>query len=213
MKNLLLIISSLLFTQTTFAASNASSAYMKVYAAAVSTSEFCTNPVVLFDSSAPKLVNMFDSPTLGGGTIPDGNYKCMIMKISDTVTFKPAVNDGTACLASQEYNLDICRSGTSGKNPISGATISCTGSTLNAAGSDTVYVFLSTTSTNTSGSGTNPFTPPTSTNSATEGMNLASQFIVSGSSAGKFVMDLTNKVDGTGSAPSCDLLPPVFKFR
>ncbi len=202
-----------LCSSSAFAASSPAYAYMKVYAAAVSTSEFCTNPVVLFDSASPREVNMFESPTLGGGSIPDGTYRCMIMKISDTIRFKPAVNDGTACLSSTEYNLDICRSGTTGQNPITGASISCSGATINAVGSDTIYVFLSTTSTNTSGTGTNPFTPPTSSSSGTQGMNLASPFVVSGSSSGQFVMNLTNKVDGTGSAPSCDLLPPVFSFR
>jgi hypothetical protein len=196
-----------------FAVGSPAYAYLRVYAAAVSTSEFCTNPIVLFDSPAPREVNMFESPTIGGGTIPDGTYRCMIMKISDTIRFRPAADDGTACLASQEYNLDVCRAGTTGVNPISGGTISCTGATLNAVGSDTVFVFLSTTSTNTVGSGTNAFTPPTSTNTGTQGMNLANPFVVSGSSAGQFVMDLTDKVDGTTSAPSCDLLPPIFKFR
>jgi len=204
---------SLLVSDHGHAAGSPSYAYLKVYSAAVSTSALCTNPVVLFDSATPREINMFDSPTIGGGDLADGTYRCVMMKISDTIRFKPAANDGTACLATNEYNLDVCGSGTSGNNPITGATINCTGGTLNAVGSDTVYIFISTNSTDTTGAGANAFQAPTSAADGARGMNLGAPFVVAGSSAGQFVMDLTNKVDGTSSAPDCDLKPPLFKFR
>ena len=82
-----------------------------MYAVWVSTNADCTGLVSLADyGTAGQEFNMFDDPALFHGSPADGSYNCMVIKMLDTMKFKPALSDGTGiCVAGNEYTFDIAR--------------------------------------------------------------------------------------------------------
>jgi len=122
------------------ASTNASSLKLQVYSVMLSTSPQCTAPVTVFSSSTPTEVDFLVAPTLGSGNPPDGSYPCVIIKMQDTIKFKPSSNDGISCVGGTEYTTDVCQTGESSLAPDSVAT-----PTLCASGaSDVVYLYLTT---------------------------------------------------------------------
>ncbi|PIS10077.1 MAG: hypothetical protein COT73_11280 [Bdellovibrio sp. CG10_big_fil_rev_8_21_14_0_10_47_8] len=177
---------------------------IKVYKMAVSTSPLCTNLVTIIDNgSSPTYTDVLVNPTLGSGSVADGTYPCVVIEFSDTLQFASDTTTGS-CTASTNVSMSVCQNSET-STLIDGSTTTCT------AGDDRVAMYLSTASTATTGTGGHSaFQAPTSVGDATKGFLLSTALTVSGSAAGKFVVNGTGKIDGTGG--SCDMQPPAFSF-
>lgn len=211
-----------------YAVTSPTVATVKLYKAYMATSGDCSNPVTFFDAASDPTtypngyaeVDMTQGPTIGQGSLADATYNCVIFKMSDQISFTPTANDGSACVAGQSYTIDVCSSHggsttPSTKNPETGATASCTA----ADGTDdTVWIYISTYSTSTTGSSTgSPFTPPTQASDATNGFNLASGAItISSNVTGTFVFGVNNTIAtlpyGANGSDTCNMEPPSFGF-
>ena len=73
------------------------------------------------------------SPTLGSGSMPNGTYKCLAIRIWDNVTFSPSANTTSgSCDNETDYTTDLCGGGQNGEalasywNPDTGASVNCT---------------------------------------------------------------------------------------
>lgn len=221
-KILFSIFLSLFMLSVAHAATSPTVATVKLYKAWMSPNGDCSSPVSFFDGGAtPTAVDMVTGPTLGTGSLAAGTYRCVIFQMSDQVSFTPAANDGTACVAGTSYTIDVCSSHDGGmttpstKNPETGATVSCTA----ADGTDdTVWVYISTYSTATTGSAqSNPFTPPTQSGDADHGFSLASGAItISSNITGTFVFGVNNTLAtlpyGPNGTDVCSMEPPSFGF-
>lgn len=188
---------------------DASNLLITVYGVAVSASLDCSNPIVVFDSTGGTQTDFMANPTIGGGDIPDGSYPCVMINMSDNITFTPSTSDGVNCVAGTQYTIDVCRAGSGSKNLRTGTTFGATESCTGSSGSpiaDRVTLFLKTNADGSSGG----FVKPTTT-SDPSGIALTNAFVVSGSSSGKFVVDAHGKVSSGGGA--CGMDPPVFTFR
>jgi hypothetical protein len=187
-----------------------SSLVIKLYALWVSPNTDCSNPINLFDGGGAAMnFDMIKAPTLGGGNPADGTYPCLIMKMSSVITYSPASSEGS-CSAGASYSASVCRADNGGTTtPFDGSSFNadtaCTGTAAsNPPVDNTVFLYLSTVSTGTN----NAFNRPTV---ATKGINLGAPFVVSGSTAGTFVVNANGKIDGSGA--SCGMNPPVFSFH
>jgi len=125
---------------------------MKIYEVLVSANADCTSPVSLCThSGADAIIDLVSNPTLCSGSPAAGTYQCIILKISDTFTFKPdataAANvPGGICVAGADSQMDIYREGEADDNlwqDLNGAFIDATGSVA-TPGDDTVYIFATT---------------------------------------------------------------------
>lgn len=214
MKKILFLFVLLLFPFPTNATVNATSATVKVYKVYFSSSGDCSSPIVIFNGETTSAgfvqVNMAAAPTIGQGNATPGTYPCVIFKMSDQITFVPSASEGN-CTAGTSYTIDVCKDYGAGaptvQNAETGAISTCD-STEN-----TMWVYVSTFSTTTSGISTNdPFRPPASNGDATRGFKLTGAVQISGSATGTFVFGTNNKVDGI-SFSSCDMDAPDFAFR
>jgi hypothetical protein len=210
--NKLLLVSFLLSSQIYGADLSLDPTYLKlkVYKVAVSTSVLCTDLITVLDESSPNYQDVLTSPTFGSGTLANGTYPCVVIEFSDRIKYSPSTSSTSGnCVQNTEYTLDVCSSGSS-KN-IAGDTVTCD------ATENQVAMYLSTTSTNTTGS--DAFNPPTQLSDATYGFNLANALTVSASTVGTFVVNGTDKICDTndsscsGSASTCEMQPPIFSFR
>lgn len=212
-----------------YAATSPTVATVRVSKAYMSANGDCSSPVTLFDvTSDPTAfpngyaeVDMVQGPTIGQGVLPDGTYQCVIFKMSDQISFTPAATEGAACIAGQSYTIDICSSHDGGvtapstKNPETGATVSCT---IADGTNDTVWIYISTYSTATTGSAQgSPFTPPTQSGDAINGFSLASGAItISSNVIGTFVFGVNNIIAtlpyGPNGSDVCNMGPPSFGF-
>lgn len=188
---------------------------LAIYKVSASTSPLCTNLVTVVDNGdTPSEVNFMGGVSLGTGSISNGTYPCIVIEFADHIKFTPSTNSSTGnCSSSTEETLDVCQGGMSSTSVLAdGTTTTCTNS------SDRVAMYISTASTQTTGS--DAFNPPTSLSDTTYGFNLASSLVVSGAVTGKFVVNPSGKVcDGSdagcegGSNPgTCQMAPPLFSF-
>jgi len=165
-------------------------------------------------------VDYAGTPTLGSGSIEDGTYKCLAVRIWDNVTFSPTTDTTSgACDNSTDYTIDLC-GGDAGDlttvwNPDTGASYSCTVDT--APASEWIWVYLSTASTDEDSDDTCrdcDWYPPTSDN-LTSGITLGAALVVSGAKTSSFKTTIDNRIaDQTqlGSA-ECGMLKPAFTFE
>jgi hypothetical protein len=185
------------------ALTGASSLKLQVYSVMLSTSPLCSSPVTVFSNSTPTEVDFLAMPTLGAGDPPDGTYHCVIIKMTDAIKFKPAANDGISCVLGAETTGDVCQTAEVTRAPDSLATPTpCT-----TGATDTVYLYLSTGKTTVGGG--HAFEQPTGPN--TNGVALTSPLVISGTARSKFVVNLANKVDGSGA--TCGINAPAFDFQ
>ncbi len=221
MKKILVGTFSALLTFSSFAADTGlspSSLKLMVYKFSVSTDPLCTNPVAVIDNgSSPVEVDFAGGVDLGSGPLEAGTYPCVIVEFNSNIKFMPSSNSTSTNCNSNDYETrDICRSGDSSRLS-DGTTTTCT-----SAG-ERVAMYISTASTSTTGS--DAFNPPTSSSDSAHGFNLAQSLRVTGSAAGKFVVNPAGKVcddndagcdggpGGTGiGTGSCRLEPPTFTF-
>lgn len=205
----IILVFFLMIMSQAWSATSTSELLIKVYQVAVSASTDCSNPLVIFSSSAGTEVNFLSNPILGGGNIPDGTYPCVMINMSDVIKYRPTANDGTRCVAGTQYFSDVCRSDSSEStdlfNGSTTTTVACTGTnppTADSVGPNQVTLYMFTTS---------PNTGSCFRTGAANGATLQSPFVVSGSSSGTFVVDVTNKVMDNGSY--CEMDQPTFSFR
>lgn len=199
------------------ATTNATSTTVTVYKAYFSASPLCTAPFQVADfGSTGRAVDMVAGGSFGSvTTVAAGTYECVIMKMSDQVTFVPEATDG-ACTAGSSTTIDVCKDYGSGapttQDPETGTTSTCTGS-ISTNSTDTVFLYLSTSATTTSGASTNnPFLPPTSSDFAATAFKMNGSVVFSSTTTGTFVFNTTGKIDGVTTG-SCDMNPPDFGFR
>jgi hypothetical protein len=194
--------SALCLCASAMAATGASSLKLQVYSVMLSTSALCSSPFTVFSNITPTEVDFLATPTLGGGDPPDGTYNCVIIKMMDSIKFKPSSTDGF-CTAGVEYTGDVCQTTEQTRAPDSVATpTSCTTNV-----SDIVYLYMSTGKTSTGGG--HAFEQPTGPN--TYGVPLTSPLVISGTARSKFVVNLANKVNG--SVSPCGIDAPTFNFQ
>lgn len=176
---------------------------IKVFKFAVSTHTDCSDMQVIYEDSSPAYQQMLANPTIGSGTLADGEYPCIAMEVSDQIKFTTNTTEGS-CTAGSEYTIDVCRSDNSGASTlIDGTAVTCAGTDdgVNPApNDDKVAIYMSTT-----GSDSNLAFIPSSP------FPLTSAFTVAGAVTATFVVDGSGKVDGSNTA--CGMNPPVFGFR
>lgn len=201
---------------------NVTTATMSVYKAYLYTNSTCTGtPETIFDyGGSPQSYDLATTPSMGTGTVADGTYQCFALKMSDQVSFTPAQDDGTYCKAGTSYTMDVCQPRTGYApnfyDPDGDTWTAC------ASGSQTVWVYISTESTSTSGtSSNNPFAPPQTgggcdaqAGSFTEcGMKLNNNIVVSGTTTGTFVFGTDGKVESNENDGECDMEQPDWGFQ
>lgn len=182
-----------------------SSTTMKMYALYISTQADCSSPTLVQDYGSDGVdKDVFESGvTLFEGSPADGDYQCLIIKMSDVIRFKAdseAVNAASSpCSEGTEYSLDIYRtdSGDSWKD-VNGAAITPHG----ASGSpeaDTVYIFVS----------RNPSAIPSTTAHENQVGTLGSSLVVPGQAT--FYADGSHQV--TNNDGSCGLNGLTLGFQ
>ncbi len=166
----------------------------------LSTDPGCTGLVQVKDyGTSGKKFNMFDNPTLFEGSPADGVYNCMVIKLSDTMDFKPDVTDATeTCVEGETYTYDIAR-GDDGEtwvdenfNPI----------TIDDS-NNTVYIFATTDQAAPEANGVTPH----------QIISLTDPLEVPGNIT--LVLDFTNRVFifDPITAPRCWLDTPTMAFK
>jgi hypothetical protein len=226
-------------SSSAFAAQTPSSIQIKVYKFAVSTSEVCENPVIVYSNDHPAYAEFTSNPTLGTAHIEDGTYPCVMLQMSDLVRFAPSEDDGE-CRAGQPETIDVCAlhggggedGGTDG-GPASGDPSGEGGSggsmtqdlgfqnldgTVSACSpvdghEDLVVLYLSTAaaSDGTTSGPHNSFRPPKYVEDPTDGLRLGAPLVIAGLTAATFVVDGRGKVSaGYGQ---CAMQPPLFSFE
>jgi hypothetical protein len=152
---------------------DAASIVVTIYKVALSTSNLCTNPTVIFESATGVPVDIKQAPTLAKGKIPNGTYACVLVEIGKMITTAASTtqdgNPNTTCTTAASRK--ICADGQASQM-INGTAVTC------AAGQDTQHVtlFFTTLSANTAvdTSGANTLLPPQSGGDTTHGFNLSS---------------------------------------
>lgn len=191
---------------------------LTIYGFAVSANQDCSNPTVVFSDASGIPVDMNAGPEIGSGSLANGTYECVIIEMSDSITFRPA-DSLTTCNKDTEYQLNVCPSGFT-STLIDGTSVTCTD-----GADERVAVYLSTMSTvsNPGADSTceadftacNAFTAPTSSTTG-NGLTLQNALTVSAAGSGTFNMDATNKVSDVGDQngnPMCDMGPPIWSFQ
>jgi len=185
--------------------------YIQVHKFSVAVHPDCSNPITVYDGSAdPKYENMSEVPTLGRGTLADGTYKCVIMRIGSVVMFGASADSGADCQAGKDYSIDVCQSGLT-STLVDGTTVSCVTNQ-----NDVVDLYISTASSADTGN-SGCFKPPTATDN-TRGIRLLSPLVVKGEAVGQFVLYTKGRVGSTADGSvdgdgQCDMAQPVFMFR
>ena len=170
------------------------------------------------------------SPTLGSGSMPNGTYKCMAVRIWDNVTFSPSETtsgfDNTtagACVASDNYTTDLCGGGDTTSDPLvsywdqdAGASANCT--IDSAPASEWIWVYMSTASTDLDEDEdclNCDWNPPTDDNK-TKGITLGAPLVISKAKTSVFKTDISNRIADesvwSASGP-CTMLKPAFTFE
>ena len=172
--------------------------------------------------TADDKVDYAGNPKLGEGSMPNGTYKCMAVRIWDNVTYSPdATTTSGACAAATDYTMDLCGGGTGGEalhsywNPDTGASANCTIDSSPA--SEWVWLYMSTASTDLDADDTCAncdWNPPTSDN-LTKGITLGGALVISAAKTSTFKTTLTNRIADLTlmNNTSCQMLKPAFTFE
>lgn len=166
---------------------------IQLYAILVSTETDCSNPVSLVDHGATAVeVNMVDAPVLFSGSPAAGTYKCLILKMSDTLAYKVDAAAVTAwapdCAdTTTEYTHDIYRVDNGGTvfRDLDMVLIPATGLKATPS-SDTVYLIGSTVPADAVAAGYN----------VNQTFTLLSALAVPGATT--FFVDFNNGIEDTG---------------
>ena len=161
--------------------------------------------------------NYADSPKLGSGSIPNGTYQCMAVRIWDNVTFSPTTDTTSgACDNATDYTFDLC-GGVSYWNPDTGTSADCAADATPA--SEWSWIYMSTVSTDLDADDNCAdcdWNPPTSDN-LTKGITLGAPLIISIAKTSVFKTTIDNRIADstqlTGWGNECTMLKPAFTFE
>lgn len=107
----------------------------------------CSNLIAVEDLTSAQPRNLSAGPTLLAGDPADGSYNCIVLKISDTLSFTAdatAIESHTLCVDGGSYQFDVYRTDIAETwKDSAGTDITATG-TIGAPTADTIYVFGST---------------------------------------------------------------------
>ena len=218
-----LLAVSFLLDSGAFANTDPASALITVYGVAISLNTDCSNASVIGYNPAGTVLDFTKGPAItNAGIVNPGSYPCVILYMSNVITFTPKANVNTACVAGTSYSRVICRgsqcqftsASPDASNTLVYGALKTPQATLSSDTSlpDKVLLFLSTASTGNGSNGGVAFQQPTSANFG-NGLHLANPFVVSDTGgAGTFVVNFNGQVrdDGNGG---CDLNAPTFDFR
>jgi hypothetical protein len=185
---------------------------MTLYRLAVSRSELCTEPIVVFDSSEKaREAALAEEPVLGSGTVPNGVYPCVIVELSDRVRVRPKPSDeGTVCDPGKEYEVDICGPGWKLRSRrLDGSEVDCDPSPQRIA------VYFSTASSLASnrglGMGGFDFYRPPESKEDKKGIRLEKPIRLGRDGTALLAIDLRNRI--AGDSGTCIADPPEFSLR
>jgi hypothetical protein len=192
-----LSILTVLVPCSAWAGVNPTSVLINLYSASVSVSADCSKPRVVFKSEVPIQVDFANNPTLGGGSLADGTYRCIILRISDVVSFVPETTSG-ACVAGTTYKHHLLESDPAYQNFDATNWGAMATSAANLNKPEIIPIVLT-----TSGSGSTTAGMVAKPTSATDTgpLYLSSAFVVNGTKSSKINAILNGKVDG--SNPPC----------
>jgi hypothetical protein len=181
---------------------DASQVNMKLYKVWVSRHADCTDATLVYSENSPTVQNMINNPTLGTGSVSDGTYPCVVLKMSDLIIGKPSyTSDSGHCTPSTSISIDVFRADNGSGNSTCPDGTSVPGTGTNSAGiEDRPCLYMS-----TSGSDLNTGWVPTSP------FPLSGALVVAGDRTGTFVADFRGKIEDAGG--ECGIQPPVFGFR
>jgi|GEM_PF-885253 len=154
----LLFTSLFSFASLSFAADTGldpSSVQVRVYAVAISPNTDCSNATAVTTYPGGQVFDFESNPTIFSGAVANGSYPCVILQISDQVTFTPATTSTSGhCVAGTPVTTPICNSGNGQRyqtmtvnndNTVTfGAVQGCTAAV--GSGGESVALFLSTAS-------------------------------------------------------------------
>lgn len=150
----------------------ASSVLVTVYKIALSTSNLCTNPITIFQSSTGTQVDIKQVPTLGKGKMDSGTYHCLMVEVGKMFNVAASTtqngNANTTCTTA--VNRRICADGQTSKL-VDGTAVTC----QNAQDAQKVTLYFTTISTNNTvtTTTTNALMPPQTTGDTTHGFQLS----------------------------------------
>ncbi len=185
-----------------------SAAKLTAYEFLMAKSGDCSDPVSIFKADHGKEVDMMTGPEIGSGQLDAGTYNCVIMVMSDKLSFTPKTTNG-ACIAGTAVDLDVFQPQGETYRPT--ATLPDGTSVEGTASEQKIAVYISTLSTSTGGGeDSNPMEAPT-TSKTTNGIILQSALEVTKDTTGTMIMDTAGKVEPNGD--NCDMQPPTFGFE
>jgi hypothetical protein len=210
MKKLLGVLMLILNVSSAFAIdAGLSPSYLniKFYKLAVSTSPYCPNLKTIIEDDQGEIFDFLSNPTLGSGTVANGNYPCVVIEMSDMINWAPDQNSDSAnCTMGQDYSEEICSRVQDQFQLIDGSSANCT------VGEDRVALYLSTASTATGGDqAESTFLPPTPGNSL-RGLNLGGALVIGQGISAKFIVNALGKIEDRDN--ECKFSdPPPFSYQ
>jgi len=180
---------------------DASEVNMKIYKLWVSPNTDCSDATMVFQDASPVAQNMITNPTFGNATLPNGTYPCIVLKMSDLITGKPAYTSTAGnCTPSTNISIDVFRADNNDTSTCPDGSV-VTGTGTNASGAeDGPCLFMATTGSN-SNVGWRANSP----------FPLTAPLVVNGNLTGTFVSDFRGKIQDAHGA--CGIEPPVFGFQ
>jgi len=186
------------------AVTNPSSVKIKIFEMRLSQSANCSNSITVFSNGAGTTQDMVNNPTLGAGAIPNGSYKCVMVKISNLISYVPVAIDG-ACVPGTTYQRNIFRAGSTSVDP-NGNVIHGQGATSSDLIEVDFWAYFAIGGT-VSGQGN-------SCNSPSNACTLSTPITITSDRTGTLVTDFDGQIDGSSNGgTTCDLKPPSFTFR
>src|SRR5262249_35991804 len=152
---------------------------------------------VMVATPAGQIQDFVSNPTLGSGAIPNGSYTCIMVKLSNLITYSPTVDDGFCTVAGGPYTRNVFQAPNISIDP-AGNTINGIGTTADTT-ENPFWAYFKV------GGGTQDCKTPATA------CTLTTPIVVSGDRTGTLVVDFDGKIDG--SQNPCDMGPPVFSFR
>jgi hypothetical protein len=182
------------------AVTNPSSVRIKIYEVRFAHSADCSNGIRVVSNPGGVTTDFVSNPSLGAGAIPNGQYQCVMVKLSNVISFVPSANDGANCTGGTTYARSVFHTGGGQTNSMDpdGNTITPIGDSQNTTENPFWAYFKI-------GGGTQDCKTPAAACTLTNPINI------SGDKSGTLVVDFDGKVDG--SQNPCDVQAPVFTFR
>ena len=180
---------------------DAGSMKVTIYKFAVSATKDCTNPVVVFSSTAGVENDLLANPTYGSGPVDPGTYECVMIEMSKIIKTSAATTSGT-CTQGVEFSDVICGTGQNAQL-IDGTSVQCTGDVGNPQ-----HVTLYITTASAGQGGNRALLPPSSATDTTSGLKLTAPLVVTANMPVTLNVDPKQFLEGSG--PVCSTSAPSF---